>query len=744
MKAEAMPRILRTLGGISLASSLSDGRPAAFREFIKLLVCAVFALMMVYHYVIPLGAIQATRWDERNDAFHMIWTLWTVNESILRGANPYYTNLIYYPDLVSLAHHTLAPGYFPLTFLTRMFSGGDIRYPIYAHRIIIWFAFSLLLYFSYTLLRELQMTRWASAITAVGFSFSDFFMDHAIHIHHLAAFFVPLTALLAVRCYKNQRARNVFLLALSMSLAIYFTEFSLFIYMAALLFLIALVLFKSEREALISRLRQTGPGVIVASVLAFIFIVTPFVLTLRRDKIVKPSDAESSYFSSNLAGFFIPDPLTTHLYGYTFAPLNARISTGSRGFEIFIGFPLLAFALFGLITATQRAIRISALASFGFLLLSLGPTLKVFSVDTGVPMPYALLMQLPPFDIGRTPVRFFVMGIFFLMIVAASGVSKAHRHLRASSLSSWSPLVMFLLFGWTMAEAYSPIPQQPKFVPHRGLEKVIEGPVLNLPVYSHDGYASLLQTFHHQPIGAGYLSRTTPDRVKRLTELRRLFSKGGPRFCEAVEKMGFRNLLISPAELVARDELSSFVPLELSPCSVNVIDLRNDRDGSYDESIERPVPFPQLSPEKIIDFRKPEADKFLWYGWSGSEQLFRWTNRGKAAIVFSLEEIKPSALVIRMMPFVISGKLNAQRVLVTVNGERIASLILNQAVGRNYTFNLSVLRKENVMEFGLPDADSPAYLGEGSDERVLGITVEWMKLEAQNKSSRDAQVTDSD
>lgn len=722
--------IWRRLGGASLASSLSDAPPSALSELIKLLLCAVFALVMVYHYVMPLGAIQSTRWEERNDALHMIWTLWIVNESITRGDNPYYTNLIYYPARVSLIYHTLAPGYFPVTLLTRLFSDGDFRYPIYAYRIVIWLAFSLLLYFSYRLLRELQLTRWASIIAAVGFSFCDFFMLHAIHIHHLAAFFIPLTALIAVRWYRNPRGRNVLLLALAMSLAIYFTELSLFTYLAAILFLLVLLLFSDEREALKSRLRQSGLRLIVASLLLFTLIVMPFVTTLRKEKIVKPTYLESSYYSANLAGFFIPDPATTHLYGNAFAGLNSRISTGSRGYEVFIGFPLLIFALVGLITR-ERVIRVSALLSFIFLLLSLGPTLKLFGSDTGIPLPYTLLMRVPPFDIGRTPVRFFVIGFFFLMIVAAYGISKAQQRLARSSFKRWSSPVMLLLLGWTLAEAYSPISRQPRFEVPPGLER-ISGPVLNLPVYSHDGYASLLQTLHHQPIGAGYLSRTTPERLDRLAKLRRLFSKGGPEFCEEVMKMGFRNLLISPDEMVARDERSSLIPLELSQCVLNVVDLRNERDGSYDEGVERPRQFPELSFGKSIDFRKPESDKFLWYGWSGKEPSFRWTNRGKAAIVLSLKEIKPSALLIRMMPFVARGKLDAQRVCITVNGEQIASLTLSQAVSENYTFNLPVLRKENVIEFTLPDADSPAHLGEGIDERVLGITVDWMKLEPKN------------
>jgi hypothetical protein len=69
-----------------------------------------------------------------------------------------------------------------------------------------------------------------------------------------------------------------------------------------------------------------------------------------------------------------------------------------------------------------------------FFVLSLGPTLKIFGTETGIPMPYSVLMKVPPFDSGRTPVRFVVVGMFFLMIVAAVGLS--HRTLPDYSLGS--------------------------------------------------------------------------------------------------------------------------------------------------------------------------------------------------------------------------------------------------------------------------------------------------------------------
>ena len=126
-------------------------------------------------------------------------------------------------------------------------------------------------------------------------------------------------------------------------------------------------------------------------------------------------------------------------------------------------------------------IRVAAGVAIVFFILSLGPTLKVFGTETGVPMPYALLMKIPPFALSRTPVRLVVMGIFFLTIVAASGIAWTQNTLRSRLGSRLSFVVPLVVFVWTAAEAYAPLPRQPSFVPPPELANLLNGPVLNLP-----------------------------------------------------------------------------------------------------------------------------------------------------------------------------------------------------------------------------------------------------------------------
>jgi hypothetical protein len=726
-------------GKVQRLARMADNR------LVILALCALFTTAMIYNWVFPLSALLYTRGINGSDCGQMVWNIWHVNESISSGRNPYFTDQVYFPVGANLAHHTLAAGFFPVTFLVKLFSGGDPMYPFYAYRLIALLCFTLILYFSFLFLREVGMSRWAAATAAVAYSFSHFYMAHVMHINHLAGFLIPLTALLAVRVYrsagKRSAGRNLILLALVAGVSVYFTEFSLYIYMAAALFLLALSLYTDERERIGARLRQAGALNLVLAVTVFLFLVAPFAINLARDRVFKPPPQESSIWSGNLAGFVIPDPERTRVYGHLFSALNKQVTVGVSGFEMFLGFALMVFAVVGLARVRNRYVSISAALAAVFLVLSLGATLKVFGTETHFPLPYALLMRVPPFDASRTPVRFIVMGLFFLMIVAAAGIVWLQNTVSTRAGARWSHAVMALIFLWNTAEVYQPIARQRPFTPPSQLAKMAPGPVIELPLLAYDGYASLLQVFHHQPIATGYLARISQTQLDHATALKQLIDRG-PTFCEEIKKRGFRNIIISPQEYMEPYDPGTVTQLELEKCSLSVIDLR--AQGSpvphhpnfvIREGREDPLEYPQLGPRTRLHFSSEEVDKYLWYGWSGREALSHWTHSGKAALVFSVDtqlKKQPSVkLRIYGAPFIAPGKLDAQRVTIELNDKTIAQWTLSNPEPAERTIEIpaNLLRERNALVFRLPDAASPRTLGVSEDWRLLGFNVQWIEIE---------------
>jgi hypothetical protein len=701
----------------------------ADRWYAALLLCLLFALVLQFRYVFPLNAIPFTTGILGQDCGQMIWNLWVVTEALVHGHNPYVTSLIYFPDGANLGFHSLAPGFFPITLLVKVVSGGDLMYPVYAYRLIILLSFTLILYFSYSLLRRLGYSRWASAIPATAYTFCDFYLEHSIHLNHLAGFFIPLTALCIVRLSEKPNTARAVTASIVAASSIYFTEFSVFIWLALGIAAAAASARKVERGALMASARSLGAKGLVFAVASFLLILGPYLYNVHGLQVLKPKPFEASLYSANLAGFVIPDSAQTPLYGHIFDALRSKITAGMGEPGIFVGFPLLLFGAIGFLTVKRRFLLVATVGMIAFFVLSLGPTLKIFWVDSDWPLPYALLSRIPPFDIGRTPVRFVALGMFFLMILAAAGLQWLQIRLRARSGKSATALFMLLVFGWTVAEVYSPVARARSFEIPRQLVTKVQGPVLNLPLMRNDGYSALLQVFHHQPIATGYLARYTERQWQQYSRLERLIFKGGAVFCDGITSDGIRTVIIDP-ETIAPDAPST-APLDLDRCGVQVIDLRTNT-GSVGITGENrsadPLSYPPYRMGTRIDMLSAESDPYLWYGWSKPEPGIRWSNSGRAALVFSLLQPQPATLRIELQPFMVPGKIDLQRIEVSLNGQQLATLRVTEPGHRIYSIGLPVLQADNVLTLRFPDSESPAAMGLSEDPRLLAINTSWIEI----------------
>jgi hypothetical protein len=518
-----------------------------------------------------------------------------------------------------------------------------------------------------------------------------------------------------VRLYQRQSPGTSAALAagLSLGLAVYFTELALYLIPGLQLALLVMWLIRDERKVLLQKVSLLTPWRLCLACAVAVAVMLPFLYNHFASEVSKPLAIESAHFSANLAGFVIPEPQRTPLYGQTFAVLSARMTQASDGRETFIGFPILIFAIVALVTTRQKMVRAAALVGLVFFVLSLGPTLKVFGTDTGVRMPYAWLMKLPPFDLGRTPVRLAMVGIFLLTIVAAAGITSIQRAITSRLGKGWTAAVLLLVFAWVVAEAYAPLPRQPSFQPPAELARIANGPVLNLPASRFDGYAALLQVFHHQPIATGYISRFSDQQISHVENLARLVDTGGPELCAELGKMGIRNVILNPVSLIE-------APYDLSQCGPNVIDLRR-KDFIY----------PAYQIGKQIEFTTAAANVYLGYGWSVAEPGGRWSDRGRAVVAFGVANPTAATLRLKLAPFVVAGKLDQQLMNVKLNGQTVSNLILNKGEPAEYSIPLlaGVLRDKNILTFELPAAAAPKDLGVSEDTRRLGISVQWLRID---------------
>ncbi len=135
-------------------------------------------------------------------------------------------------------------------------------------------------------------------------------------------------------------------------------------------------------------------------------------------------------FSADLAGYAAPTQLHPILGGVIrgWANDSASRPDGShfpvnKGQQVYLGYTATALALIGLWRGRRSKLTWFWAASTAlFFLLTLGPSLRVSGHDTGIPLPFALIAQLPFFKGNRYPSRYSVLLLLSVAPLVAAGV----------------------------------------------------------------------------------------------------------------------------------------------------------------------------------------------------------------------------------------------------------------------------------------------------------------------------------
>lgn len=177
----------------------------------------------------------------------------------------------------------------------------------------------------------------------------------------------------------------------------------------------------------------------------------------------------------------------------------------------FCGIATLALAAVGCLSK-RRVAGLMALV-VGFFVLSLG--MRVSFGELSIPLPYAVLTNLPVVSAIRFPDRFFVMVLLGLAALAAFG---AQRLLVRVEHKPW---ICALLIALPLAEFWPGTLQgvsAPADVPVPAAGEGHAGAVVHLPLtYKHlDGETLYHQTRHERAVAGGYLTRPDPGVVARL------------------------------------------------------------------------------------------------------------------------------------------------------------------------------------------------------------------------------------
>lgn len=492
-------------------------------HLIVLLLYLLAAMLITWPLILnPAGQFIGS---DTSDAYEMARHIWWFKTAIQNGLDPFWQSNLGYPDGfsgVSLQANTLQ--FFPAWF----------------------FAFFLPLPLAYngTILLTMALNGWAlwllardrlpdappAAALLGGLVFMAFpvFQGHLAdgHAGLMVMWPVPLYTLALFRLVEAERWPWGWFIAAVIFFQLAPSGHMLQVFYVLLpltgLFLLARMWRRDWRGVL----RIIAMGV-VSSVLLLIFLLPVIVETLN----TPVYEATQGYvrYSTDLLGLVSPSflhPVFGAVLDYPRRVLGVNLTEGAT----YIGLVVLILSMIAL---RRQAARWWLLLAGLTALLALGPLLKLFDqplqiriddYNTYIPLPWALVQNLPGFNLARTP------GRFSFTLALAVGMLAAYG---AAVLWAWlirrgwrSPLrngLALLLAGLILFEyqTFWPIPTRPADVPQaitdlRNDENVRA--VFNVPwghlLAAKD--ALYLQTEHHLPLIAGQATRTTPVNPAKL------------------------------------------------------------------------------------------------------------------------------------------------------------------------------------------------------------------------------------
>ncbi|RRR75773.1 MAG: hypothetical protein EI684_03995 [Candidatus Viridilinea halotolerans] len=501
-----------------------------------LLLYLALALLMTWPTVLYLtSAVPGNGFD----TWQNMWNMWWLREALLTGSNPYFTPYLYYPHGASLLLQTLNPINFLISLPVHALFGL-----VAAYNFVVIFSLTVSGLATYLLARDVlaesdlppEVGHLAALLAGTIFACSGYMLSQILgsHTHMLAAWPLPL-AVLALRRAAMQPSVGRSILAGGVIALSLLSDWQYLLFTLIWAAWYGLVRFVMYRPAVIVvgmslpqrlwqetglRLRQSGVLAVVGAVGVALVLIAPLAsATARFSAQVPTAETEGGAnfrleHSFDLADFFIPSQIHP-LWGHVAENLQSyKASTHIQNKTAYLGQVTLLLALVGL---RSRLGRFWLLSAFVFALLAMGPQLQALGNLTGIPLPGAILYELPLVRISRYPMRFVVYTMIALALLAALG---AGHLLTALAQRSQRPVLVrnAVLAGLVLLVVFdnltTPFPMVRVHIPEIYAElgrDTEEYAILEAPFYYNTSPVFMLyQAAHQKYLVGGYTSRRLP------------------------------------------------------------------------------------------------------------------------------------------------------------------------------------------------------------------------------------------
>lgn len=517
------------------ASPAAPASPPGPSTRSALLVYVILSVLLTWPLAVRLGDRLPAG---NNDLWQNVWNLWWWRTCILEGPRcPYETDLFFAPDGASLAFHTHSEANILLT-LPVLLGAGEVA----ALNVATLLGFVLAALGGYLLARELLGDRRAALLAGAVVAFFPQHYEQSLEHINLASYGgMPLFLWALVRASRRGGAGRWAVCSLLFTLNALFSWHNGILILPGALILFGWELATCRRGRGRLLLEATGSGALAVA------LCLPFAWPMVAEILDGATYHQKPPMHKPIDLLFLLVPAEHHpLWGPLVEPLYSRMQRyPSAGFTGYLGIVPLGLAAVCLLRSgrPRREMLPWAVIAIAYVALSLGRELRVVGADTGVPMPFAIVGELPLLSTTRLANRFIVPAMCALAVLAGCGALRLLERSRRPGRLAFAILALVVVDYLWLPYPLRTVPR-PDWVDH--VTEAPSGALLNIP----GGYRAraaedlLHQTRHHRPLVGGYVSCTPPIVERRLDDhpfLRSIFEGKPDRIVPA--RPGLERLL---------------------------------------------------------------------------------------------------------------------------------------------------------------------------------------------------------
>jgi hypothetical protein len=368
-----------------------DAPATRARDLWALLSYAVLAVFVMFRlWLDPNGRVLS---GNKDDHGFFLFTMAHGERVLFHGANPLSDDRLNVPGVVNMIANTSVLGVsLPMAPVTHFFGPGvSVVFLLtlgLAGTAAAWY---------WVLSRHFVRSRAAAWVGGLWCGFAPAMISHAnAHVNFVNAWLVPFIVLQVVRLREPGRVwRGGGTLGLLLVVQAFLNEeVLLFTALALGAFVVAYAL--SDRRGAMREARHFLAGLGVAGSIALVLLAYPLWWQFTRGGSYHGQPFEPDKFVTDLAalGSFARQSVAGNV------TLARALSVSATEDDTFFGpFGLLMIIVSMVVLWRSRAARATAIAGIAVLVASLGTRLRVGSVVTPVPLPFALIRHLPLIDL---------------------------------------------------------------------------------------------------------------------------------------------------------------------------------------------------------------------------------------------------------------------------------------------------------------------------------------------------------